>query len=85
MSELVQNVSGVILVTCAGNACKEVIRKAREDISGVTDVFRVNQKKYDSADVVINMNVETKEQLLNAKDSILNMNGVKSIKYRITE
>lgn len=83
--QVTQNVSGVILVTCEGNACKEVMKRAKLEINGVTDVFRVNEKRYDNADVIINMDVKTREQLIDAKDSVLNMNGVKSIKYRIVQ
>lgn len=86
MSEIVQNVSGVIMVSCEGSACEEVVKRAKSQIKGVTDAFRVlKTKSSGDINVIINMDAKSKKQILNAKDDVLKLNGVKSIKYRIAD
>ncbi len=80
----IASVSGVILVSCKDNACKNIIEIAKSRINGVTSAFRVEKKDSDSPDVIINIDAESKEQLLTVKDNVLNMKGVDKIKYRIT-
>jgi hypothetical protein len=85
MSDLVQNVSGVIMVSCEGSACEEVVKRAKSQIRGVTDAFRVlKTKSSGDINVIINMDA-SKKQILEAKDDILRLDGVKSIKYRIAD
>jgi hypothetical protein len=85
MSDLVQNVSGVIMVSCEGSACEEVVKRAKSQIRGVTDAFRVlKTKSSGDINVIINMDA-SKKQILEAKDDILRLDGVKSIKYRIVD
>jgi hypothetical protein len=45
MSEIVQNVSGVIMVSCESSASEEVVKRAKSQIKGVTDAFRVLKTK----------------------------------------
>jgi hypothetical protein len=85
MSDLVQNISGVIMVSCEGSACEEVVKRAKSQIRGVTDAFRVlKTKSSGDINVIINMDA-SKKQILEAKDDILRLDGVKSIKYRIAD
>jgi hypothetical protein len=74
------------MVSCEGSACKEVVKRAKSQIKGVTDAFPVQKTKSSgNIDVIINMDAESKEQILDAEDDVLKIDGVKSIKYRITQ
>lgn len=86
MSEIVKKVSGVIMVSCEGSACEEVAKRAKSQIKGVTDAFRVlKTKSSGEINVIINMDAVSKKQILDAKDDVLKLDGVKSIKYRIAD
>jgi hypothetical protein len=86
MSEIVKNVSGVIMVSCEGSACEEVVKRAKSQIKVVTEAFRVlKTKSSDDISVIINMDAVSKKQILDAKDDVLKLDGVKSIKYRIAD
>jgi hypothetical protein len=73
------------MVSCEGSACEEVVKRAKSQIRGVTDAFRVlKTKSSGDINVIINMDA-SKKQILEAKDDILRLDGVKSIKYRIAD
>ena len=60
--------------------------RAKSQIKGVTDAFRVlKTKSSGDINVIINMDAVSKKQILDAKDDVLKLDGVKSIKYRIAD
>lgn len=62
-----------------------VIKKAKSDIKGVTSAVRVEKNSASSPDVMINIFIKSREDIIKAKDRLLDIDGVKSIKYLITK
>jgi len=75
----------MIMVNCLNDACKNIMRHANE-FDGFESAFMVD-KRHSSIDanLVINIGAESRDQVMEVKDRILNMDGVSSIKYWITE
>ena len=80
--EKIGELSGILLVSCDDNEYKVIIKKAKAT-QGVTSVFQPKNKQY--IHLVINMQNASKEEIINAKNVIGDMKGVKSIEYRITK
>ena len=74
--------SGTLLISCDDNECKCIIKRVKTT-QGVTSVFQPNDKQY--IHLVVNMQNSSKEEIINAKNIIGNMKGVRSIEYRITK
>jgi hypothetical protein len=82
MAAAAANISGIILVTCDGKSSKYIIEQSKS-LSGVTNAYRVEKEAPDSPDVIINIDAKTREDILAAKETVLNMDGVRKVKYRI--
>lgn len=78
----IANVSGIILVTCEDKSSKHIIQQCKS-LSGVTNAYRAEKEAPDSPDIIININAKTREDILATKETVLNMDGVQKIKYRI--
>ncbi len=74
--------SGTLLVSCDDHDCKDIIKKAKIT-QGVTSIFQPENKQY--IHLVIGMQNASKEEIMNAKNIIGDMKGVKSIEYRVTK
>jgi len=69
----VENMSGVILVTCAG----------KSQIRGVTSAYIVDKQTPDDPDIIINVDASSVEYIRAATQIVVNMDGVQKAKYRI--
>ena len=81
-TEEIGDLSGTPLISCNDHDCKYVIKKARET-QGVTSVFQTKDKE--DIDLVVSMRNASKEEIINGKNMIVGIKGVKSIEYRITK
>ncbi len=73
------NLSGTLLVKC-GNSSSQVIKQAKKH--KMVEAFKTREKN--TVDVIIIIH-GTKYDILNLKNELLLVTGVKSIKSRITE
>jgi hypothetical protein len=79
----VANMSGVILVTCDGKRCQNIIKESKSQIRGVTSAYIVDKQTPDAPDVIINVDASSIEYIRAATQILVNMDGVQKVKYRI--
>lgn len=77
-------VSGVILVSCDGNSCKDVIKRSKSEISGITSAFIVDKKTSEDPGVVINLDTVSEDDFMKAAKTLLEIGGVQKVNYKIT-
>jgi hypothetical protein len=54
------------------------------DVEGVTNAFRVERKSPNDADVIVNINGRTRDQILHIKYTIISLiEGIKPIDFKI--
>jgi hypothetical protein len=76
----VENMSGVILVTCAGKQRQNIIKESKSQIRGVTSAYIVDKQTPDDPDIIINVDASSVRA---ATQIVVNMDGVQKAKYRI--
>ncbi|MGC2575359.1 MAG: hypothetical protein WA364_27955 [Candidatus Nitrosopolaris sp.] len=79
----VENMSGVILVTCAGKQRQNIIKESKSQIRGVTSAYIVDKQTPDDPDIIINVDATSVEYIRAATQIVVNMDGVQKAKYRI--
>jgi nitrate reductase NapAB chaperone NapD len=70
------NMSGVILVTCDGKQCQNIIKETKSKIPGITSACIVDKERDDAPDVIINMDAASREDIREATQIVVNMDGV---------
>lgn len=76
------SLSGVLLVTCKGKVCDNIVKKAKK-IDGVKYAFRVKREKPEDADVIVNVNANSKDEIYSVKDKLSKDQGVNDIKIKV--
>lgn len=78
---LASRYSGTMLVTCSGKSCKTAIATAKS-MHEYQDAYRVD-KNAQAVDVIINVVANSEDRLIQLKDEILKVSGVKGIELKI--
>lgn len=79
-----EQLSGTLLISCNNHNCKKIIKKARETY-GVSSYFETGGKIDGNIDLVISMKNVSKNDIINAKNQISELEDVNSIEYRISK
>jgi hypothetical protein len=74
--------SGVLLVTCKGKTCDNIVKKAKK-LNGVKYAFRVNRLQPEDADVIVNVNANSETEIFSVRNELSRDQGVDNIKVKM--